>query len=65
MFLKAGLVDTIYLTIEPIIFGKGINLFNEDLHYFLKLVSSQTSESTGSLLLEYKVDYSGIPKFKD
>lgn len=65
MFMKAGIVDTIYLTVEPIIFGKGITLFNEDLKYYLKLKSSQASESAGSLLLEYSVDYSGIPKMKD
>lgn len=65
MFMKAGVVDTIYLTIEPILFGKGITIFNEDLHYSLKLQSSQTSEATGTLLLEYKVDYSGTPKLKD
>lgn len=62
MFMKAGVVDTIYLTVEPILFGKGISLFNDDLHYFLKLRNAQTSESTGALLLEYSVDYSGTPK---
>src|SRR5574343_284387 len=62
MFMKAGVVDTVYLTIEPILFGKGIGLFNDDLHYFLKLKSSQESESAGSLLLEYSVDYTGTPK---
>lgn len=65
MFLKAGVVDSIYLTVEPIIFGKGITLFNEDLKYHLKLQSAVTSESAGSLLLEYKVDYTGTPKLKD
>ena len=65
MFMKAGVVDTIYLTVEPILFGKGVTLFNEDLRYNLKLKSSQASESTGSLLLEYAVDYSGSPKLKD
>ncbi|MDO8430738.1 MAG: dihydrofolate reductase family protein [Candidatus Taylorbacteria bacterium] len=65
MFMKAGVVDTLYLTIEPVLFGKGIGLFNEDLHYLLKLQSSMASESAGSLLLEYKVDYSGTPKLKD
>ncbi len=65
MFMKSGLVDTLYLTIEPVFFGKGMNLFNEDLHYSLKLISSQTSEATGTLLLEYKVDYTGTPKLKD
>lgn len=65
MFIKAKIVDTIYLTIEPVFFGKGMTMFNEDLHYSLKLVSSQISESSGSLLLEYKVDYSGTVKLKD
>ncbi len=65
MFMKAGVVDTVYLTIEPIMFGKGIPLFIDDLHYLLKLKSSQISEETGSLLLEYSVDYTGTPKFKN
>lgn len=65
MFMKANIVDTLYLTVEPIVFGKGISLFNEDLKYHLELKSAVTSESTGSLLLEYKVDYSGTPKLKD
>lgn len=62
MFMKAGVVDTIYLTVEPTLFGKGINLFNEDMLYHLKLIDSKASESGGSLLLEYKVDYTGTPK---
>ncbi len=65
MFMKAGVVDSIYLTVEPIIFGKGISLFNEDLKYYLKLQSAVTSESSGSVLLEYKVDYSSAMKMKD
>jgi dihydrofolate reductase len=65
MFMKAGVVDTIYLTVEPIVFGKGITLFSEDLRYNLKLKSAQTSESTGSLLLEYSVDYTGTPKLTE
>ena len=65
MFMKAGLIDTVYLTIEPVLFGKGVTIFNDDLHFSLKLLSSQVSETSGSLLLEYKVDYSGTPKMKD
>ncbi len=65
MFMKVGIVDNLYLTVEPIVFGKGITLFNEDLHYLLNLKSSQASETTGSLLLEYKVDYTGAVKLKD
>ena len=62
MFMKAGIVDTVYLTIEPVIFGKGISLFNEDLLYHLELKSAKQSDSSSALLLEYKVDYSGNPK---
>lgn len=65
MFLRAGLVDTIYITIEPLVFGKGVSIFNEELHYFLKLKSAVASESSGAILLEYKVDYSGTTKLKD
>jgi dihydrofolate reductase len=65
MFMKAGVVDTLYITVEPILFGKGISIFNDDLHYKLVLQNSQISDSTGTLLTEYKVDYSGTPKMKD
>ncbi len=61
MFMKAGVVERLYLTIEPLVFGNGLRLFKEDLQYHLQLVSSVQSEG-GSLLLEYKVDYSGQPK---
>src|ERR1035437_220047 len=30
-FFKAGVVDTLYITVEPVIFGKGITLFNDDI----------------------------------
>jgi dihydrofolate reductase len=65
MFMKAKVVDRIYLTVEPIVFGKGLSLFNEDLLFNLELISSVQSESSGSLLLEYKVNYSGTQKMKD
>lgn len=54
MFMKAGVVDTLYLTIEPIVFGDGMRLFKEPVDFKLKLVSSVTTES-GALLLEHKV----------
>lgn len=53
-FMQAGLVQTIYLTIEPIIFGKGVPLFDDQLSRHLKLVSTQRiGEDT--ILLEYAV----------
>jgi dihydrofolate reductase len=61
MFMKAGVIDTIYLTIEPILFGKGMRLFEDDMLYRLKLISHTPTES-GSLLVEYKVDYLGTGK---
>lgn len=54
MFLKAGVVDTIYLTVEPLLFGSGISLLNENLQIHLKLVHHHTTEN-GTFLLEYKV----------
>ncbi len=29
MFVRAGLIDRLYLTVEPILFGEGITLFSE------------------------------------
>ncbi len=54
MFMKAGLVNKLYLTIEPILFGDGMRLFKEDMDFKLKLENSVTTEN-GALLLEYSV----------
>ena len=55
-FMKAGIVDTIYITIEPTIFGTGIHLFTEKIPHNLKLISSEITPE-GTILLEYKVHY--------
>lgn len=57
MFMKARVVNKIFLTIEPIVFGSGIRLFNEEMSARLKLATMEKTE-TGTLLLEYEVDYS-------
>ncbi len=54
MFMKSGLVDTLYLTIEPVLFGDGIRLFKEDLDFKLRLVNSERTEG-GTMLQEYEV----------
>ncbi len=59
MFMKAKAVDRIFLTVEPLIFGKGVRLFNDDMLFHLKLISSGETEN-GALLLEYAVNYSGV-----
>lgn len=54
LFLKAKLINTLYLTVEPIVFGKGVHLFNEDVSQKLHLEKS-TQLSDQTMLLEYKV----------
>lgn len=56
LFLKANLVDDIYLTIEPKIFGKGIHIADlEDLDVKLKLESIEKLNNQGTLLLHYSI----------
>lgn len=54
MFMKAGLVDTLYLTVEPVIFGQGVGLFTEDIGAKLQL-KQVTNLSAQTLLLTYDV----------
>lgn len=54
MFLKAGIINTIYLTIEPILFGTGVSLLNEATNTQLELVHHHKTDGS-TLLLEYKV----------
>ncbi len=39
-FMQAGLVNTLFLTIEPVIFGQGIKLFNESIDAKLSLIQT-------------------------
>ncbi|MBI2113241.1 MAG: dihydrofolate reductase [Candidatus Wildermuthbacteria bacterium] len=54
MFMDANVVDKLYLTIEPVIFGSGIHLFNKEVEKKLQFVSSQNL-SEQVVLLEYNV----------
>ena len=54
MFMEAGLVDKLYLTMEPVLFGNGIHLFNKELDKKLELQSMQKLNEQ-SVLLEYNV----------
>lgn len=52
--LKHNLVDEIYLSIEPIAFGKGITIFDESVPTKkFRLVSTKKLNKNGSLLLRY------------
>ncbi len=55
-FLEQNLVDEIYLTVEPVIFGQGKNLFSEgEFESNLEIISSEKLNKKGTLLLKYKV----------
>lgn len=54
LFAKSGLIDKMYLTVEPVVFGKGVGLFNQEWEQSLQL-DSVKNLSTQTLLLEYTV----------
>ena len=56
LFLKEYLIDEIWLTIEPKIFGEGGNFaMGEKLDIELKLLSCTRLNENGTLVLKYKV----------
>ena len=52
-FLKRGLTDDLYLTIEPVVFGKGVSLFTAPSCSPFTLASVKRLNQKGSLLLHY------------
>ena len=54
MFMEANLVDKLYLTVEPILFGNGMGLFTKYLDIKLKLQSTQKLNDN-TVALEYDV----------
>jgi dihydrofolate reductase len=62
-FLKADLIDEIWLTIEPRIYGKGGNfVIEQELDLELRLISCEQVNPEGTLITKYKVvKKSGIP----
>lgn len=55
MFMNAGVVDTLYITVEPIVFGSGVKLF-QDLNETQKLelvIEKKLGEQ--AVVLEYNV----------
>lgn len=55
MFMKSGLVEKIYITIEPRLFGEGMSIFNQSLDIKMKLNSAKTVNDENVILLEYDV----------
>jgi riboflavin biosynthesis pyrimidine reductase len=54
MFLQAGVVNRIYITVEPKLFGQGLTIFNKPVNFDLKLISTEKL-SDDVLFLEYAV----------
>jgi len=54
MFMEQGLVDKLYLSFEPVVFGRGMSLFTKDLTVNLELVR-QEKLGEKTLLVEYNV----------
>lgn len=53
-FLQAGLIDELYLTIEPLLFGQGMNLLAQSLDVSLEL-NSVKKINKNTVILKYKV----------
>ena len=57
LFLKAGLVDEIWLTIEPLVFGTGIDLFRgTEFDLRASLISVEQLNERGTVHLKYMVN---------
>ncbi|MEE4242482.1 MAG: dihydrofolate reductase family protein [Desulfopila sp.] len=54
LFARNNLINDIYITIAPLIFGQGLHLFNLPLDLNLELVSTEILEQN-YVLLHYKV----------
>ncbi len=54
MFFQAGCISTLYITLEPILFGVGIPLMSNISETNLELLST-TQLGANTLLLEYKI----------
>lgn len=55
MFMKAGVVNKLYITIEPVIFGSGIRLFAQEIDNCHLTLKSLEKTDTGTILLEYDI----------
>jgi dihydrofolate reductase len=55
LFLEKNLVDELFLTVEPQLFGEGLHLADQTLHQDLQLLESTVLNARGSLLLHYQI----------
>jgi dihydrofolate reductase len=55
LFFAARLVDEIWITVEPLLFGGGTPLLTARADVRLELLASEKLNATGTLLLRYRV----------
>jgi dihydrofolate reductase len=55
LFMQAGVVDELYLTVEPCLFGAGVPLFSADLQTRLRLLETKQLNDN-VLLMHYEVE---------
>ena len=60
LFVRDGLIDELYLTIAPKLFGRGLSLFAEPLDIDLKLKDVRCLQDQ-TILLTYRISYPDIP----
>lgn len=56
--LEHNLLDDLYLTVEPIVFGSGLSIFGDKggVDYRFKLISTKVLNPEGALLLHYSLN---------
>lgn len=54
-FLESGMVNDLYVTVEPRLFGSGKSLADKSLNLRLKLVNSEPLGTKGTILLHYEI----------
>lgn len=54
LFLQKGLIDRMFLTVEPYVFGEGVKLFSISAEEKFILIGQERLNEQGTLLLEFQ-----------
>lgn len=56
LFMEAGLVSEFYFTVQPVLFGQGLKVFDIPLDSKLRLLDSAVSAEDGTVTLHYALE---------